>query len=79
MGIPTWLRGVMKERGYTGVRRTAKVLGVNYASFDRWLNGVTTPSIPSCRKLSAATGTPLREIVLMAALGDEDTRDTQAA
>ena len=71
MGIPAWLRGVMKEQGYRGVRHMAREVGVNYASLDRWLNGVTRPSIPACRKLAAATNTPLQEVVLMATIGDE--------
>jgi len=68
----------MKERGFTGVRQAAKALGVNYASLDRWLNGVTRPSIPACRQLSRVTETPYNEIVLMAYGDGEDTREPSA-
>lgn len=76
MGIPAWLRGVMKERGYIGVRQTARELGVDPSQLVRWLHGVTRPSVLSCRHLAAATGTPLEELVLMATIGgDGDAHD----
>ena len=71
MSIPAWLRGVMKERGYTGVRQAARELGVEPSQFDRWLNGVTSPSIASCRHLSEVTGEPLNRLILMAAIGED--------
>lgn len=82
MNIPTFLRGVMERRGYTGVRETWRELnkdlegrGVTDRRFelsqiDRWLNGVTSPSVPSCRLLHIATGEPLDRLVLMATIGD---------
>jgi transcriptional regulator with XRE-family HTH domain len=70
----------MKERGYTGVRQTARELGVDPSQLDRWLNGVTSPSVSSCRHLSRVTGTPIERLVLMATIGsdDGDTHDPSA-
>ena len=81
MNIPTWLRGVMEVRGYRGVRHMTRELNeelirkgvsqrLDHTQVDRWLNGVTSPSVPSCRLLHTATEYPLRDLVLMATIGD---------
>ena len=70
MGIALWVRAVRKERNWS-TYDMAKAVGVSEPLIVLWQQSRRRPSVPSCIKLAAATGTPLEEIVLMAG-GDEE-------
>lgn len=78
MDIPTWLRAVRKERGWS-TYKMAEIAGVSEASVVLWEQEKRRPSAPSCWKLAEATGTPVEDVMRMAFGGggdDEDASDT---
>lgn len=70
MGIPEWLRGMLKEYGTT--YDMARALDLREPTLNRWMNGRRIPSAPSCIKLAEATGTPVEQVLQMAYGGDEE-------
>ena len=68
MGIALWLRAVRKERGWS-TYKMADVAGVSESIIVLWEQGKRRPSVPSCIKIAAATGTPLEKVVRMAGPG----------
>jgi len=76
MGIALWLRAVRKERDWS-TYDMAKAVGVSAPIIVLWQQGKRRPSVPSCIKLAAATGTPLEEIVRMAGVEEEMPRTSE--
>ena len=70
MGIALWVRAVRKERDWS-TYDMAKAVGVSAPIIVLWQQGKRRPSVLSCIKLAAATGTPLEEIVRMAGVDEE--------
>ena len=66
MTIALWLRAVRKERGWS-TYKLAALAGVSEPIVVLWEQEKRRPSVPSCIKLADATGTPLEEVVRMAA------------
>lgn len=66
MGIPEWLRGMLKEGKFRSVYHLSHELDVPQPTVHRWLKGETRPSLPYCIKLADVTDTSLEEVVRMA-------------
>ena len=75
------MAGIKREKGYRSNRQMAIDLGVDPSVLHRWLHGESSPSLDHCRLLSAATGTPLQRVWLMATIGSdgEDSRTPSLA
>lgn len=68
--LVTFLKELM-ERKRRLQTQMAKELGVNHATFGRWLAGKNTPGLKSCFKLARYSGEPLEMILYVAGYVDE--------
>lgn len=68
MSISAWLRGMLEDGTYRSTYDMADAFATSEPNIVRWIKEQVRPSIPSCIKMSEATGTPLEEVVLMAGL-----------
>lgn len=63
---PSYLLAAMKAAGYTRQADLSRDTGIGDAVISKWLGGVTQPSIPQLRRLSAALRLPVLQLAVAA-------------
>ena len=60
--IGSFLKELMRRRKRLPSQLAAD-LGVSHSTVNRWLSGVDTPSIKSCRRLAEYSGVPVQNVL----------------